>query len=470
MQAHPDWESWLANLWDGEPPSAVVETILSWVRNQTQAEIAFLLLPDPSGWWVDFAYVVGTRAEQLQGLRLRPEETLLERTLTESLPWHYQQPRPQASERISLMKSGEGVFSGCAIPLPGLSGSALGVLNTPTAQDKDTLSLLYSLAPILSLLVMVEQLHTEQTHSAQVLSWLAELPSLLGDEVSLQNSLQAIGTLLRSFAPLGGGVWLYDESRTALVCAHRYGMQFFEDTVSENQLPPHWQEEPCEFTVRERLYRLYPLRGRNRVWGFIGIALPLENPLLIEYVPKLIPQFALLIAQAMLYEQTARRAQHMTTLFHFSLKLGEVHTPPEVLNLMALTAREIVPHDFAVVYFPDPKSNDLLMPLLVMPEHPALWNHFPPVRNSLPGWVYEFNAPLACRDLANDPRHQKAPLPNGFASALTVPLQVAERPLGVLVLLTTSPRDFTLLEVELLFTLANAGALRLHALEYASYA
>ncbi len=440
------------------------------MRYQTQAEIAFLLLPDPSGWWVDFAYVVGSRANQLQGLRLRPEETLLERTLTESLPWHYQQPRPQASERISLMKSGEGVFSGWAVPLPGLAGSALGILNTPTHHDAAVLGLLQSLAPVLSLLVMTNQVRTEQAHSAQVLSWLAEIPSLLGDELSLQNSLQAIGTLLRGFAPLGGGIWLYDESRTALVCAHQYGIRFLEDTVYANQLPSCWQEEPCELTVQERLCRLYPLRSRDCIWGFIGVVLPSENPLLSNYVPMLIPHFSMLVAQAMLYEQTARRVQHMTTLFHFSLKLGEVRTPPEVLNLMAITAREIVPHDFSVVYFPDPKSDDLLMPLLVMPEHPALWNLFPPVRNSLPGWVYEFNAPLACRDLANDPRHQNAPLPNGFASALAVPLQVAERPLGVLVLLTTSPRDFTLLEVELLFTLANAGALRLHTLEYVPYA
>jgi hypothetical protein len=44
-------------------------------------------------------------------------------------------------------------------------------------------------------------------------------------------------------------------------------------------------------------------------------------------------------------------------------------------------------------------------------------------------------------------------------------LQVAERTLGAILLLTTTPREFTLSEVELLFTLANTGALRLHTLE-----
>jgi GAF domain-containing protein len=67
--------------------------------------------------------------------------------------------------------------------------------------------------------------------------------------------------------------------------------------------------------------------------------------------------------------------------------------------------------------------------------------------------------------LAQHPQNLKEPLPGGFASALAAPLQVAERTLGAILLLTETPREFTLSEVELLFTLANTGALRLHTLE-----
>jgi signal transduction protein with GAF and PtsI domain len=50
-----------------------------------------------------------------------------------------------------------------------------------------------------------------------------------------------------------------------------------------------------------------------------------------------------------------------------------------------------------------------------------------------------------------------------FQSALTVPIQIAEQPLGVLMLLTLQPREFMLAEVEALFMLANFGAMRLQA-------
>ncbi|MDW8107376.1 MAG: hypothetical protein RMK45_07850, partial [Armatimonadota bacterium] len=76
-------------------------------------------------------------------------------------------------------------------------------------------------------------------------------------------------------------------------------------------------------------------------------------------------------------------------------------------------------------------------------------------------------APIATPELAQHPQNLKEPLPGNFASALAVPLQVAERTLGVVLLLTVAPREFTLSEVELLFTLANTGALRLHTLERA---
>jgi hypothetical protein len=76
-------------------------------------------------------------------------------------------------------------------------------------------------------------------------------------------------------------------------------------------------------------------------------------------------------------------------------------------------------------------------------------------------------SPLPARiDIATLPSEwKKEPLPGGYASALAVPLQVAERTLGVMTLLTETPHEFTLSEVELLFTLANTGAPRFHTLE-----
>jgi GAF domain-containing protein len=121
-----------------------------------------------------------------------------------------------------------------------------------------------------------------------------------------------------------------------------------------------------------------------------------------------------------------------------------------------------VPADRCVIYFADEEAARLL-PAGVSPADELLLHHSPSVPYSLPGWVYAFNAPLAAPDLPNHPQNRKEPLPGMFQSALTVPIQVAEQPLGVLMLLTLQPREFMLAEVEALFMLANFGAMRLQA-------
>jgi GAF domain-containing protein len=179
----------------------------------------------------------------------------------------------------------------------------------------------------------------------------------------------------------------------------------------------------------------------------------------------LLGHIALTLSNALLYEQTAQRAQHMAKLYDLSLQLGETQSLREVLRLLCRTAHELIPHDYTVVYLPSRREPNRLTPVYVEPLSETLLAHSPDAQYSLPGWVYAFNAPIAAPDLEQHPQNLKEPLPGGFASALAAPLQVAERTLGTILLLTTTPREFTLSEVELLFTLANTGALRLHTLE-----
>ncbi|MCS7066992.1 MAG: GAF domain-containing protein, partial [Fimbriimonadales bacterium] len=188
---------------------------------------------------------------------------------------------------------------------------------------------------------------------------------------------------------------------------------------------------------------------------------------------ELAGHIALLIGHALLHEQLACRAQHLTTLYEFSLKLSEVCTLQEWLALLAEDALRLVPADHCVIYF-GPRASisepARLQPVCVKPPDDTLLTHYPDAQYSLPGWVYAFNAPLAAPDLAHHPQNRKEPLPGAYQSALAVPLQAAEQAFGVILLLTKTPREFTLAEVEALFMLANFGALRLQALESRIYA
>ncbi|MCS7301214.1 MAG: GAF domain-containing protein, partial [Fimbriimonadales bacterium] len=357
------------------------------------------------------------------------------------------------------------ITTGLAAPLPALPKSAVALLNRPEPFEPAHRALLLQMATPLELLTRLSRTQQQLEQRERALKWLGRLPARLGSELSLQRALEAIESLMRKAAPEGGGVWLYDENRRKLLQAIRYGASPLPDQIEPDALPDEWANAPTEQVWSGRRHRLYALTLTEQPLGLLALALPADAPDALDWIPPLLGHIALTLSNALLYEQTARRAQHMAQLYDLSLQLGDAHSLREVLSLLCRTAHELIPHDYTVIYLPSRREPDRLAPVYVEPLLETLLNHSPDAQYSLPGWVYAFNAPIAAPDLPQHPQNLKEPLPGGFASALAVPLQVAERTLGVMMLLSETPREFTLSEVELLFTLANTGALRLHTLE-----
>lgn len=453
----PAWGVWLAGLEQGAPPGEAIENTLRWLVEQTQSQQGVLLLSDPRGEQVEFAYVAGERADELRGFRLRPHDTILEPTLLRREFWEYHAQTHQ--EPIGA------ITTGLAAPLPALPLSAVALLNRPEPYEPSHRALLAQVATPLELLARLSRALQQLEQRERALKWLGRLPHRLGAELSVQRALEAIESLMRKAAPEGGGVWLYDENRQVLLQAMQYGASPLPAVIEIADLPPEWKEAPAELHWAGRPHRVYALMLNEHPLGLLALALPADAPEAFDWIPPLLGHIALILSNALLYEQTAQRAQHMAKLYDLSLQLGETHSLREVLSLLCRTAHELIPHDYTVIYLPSRREPDRLAPVYVEPISEALLNHSPDAQYSLPGWVYAFNAPIAAPDLPQHPQNLKEPLPGGFASALAVPLQVAERTLGVMTLLSETPREFTLSEVELLFTLANTGALRLYALE-----
>ncbi|MCS6922803.1 MAG: GAF domain-containing protein [Fimbriimonadales bacterium] len=455
----PEWGVWFAGL-DGDAPAGeAITQVLRWLQRETQAQQVILLHPDPSGEQVEFAWVVGERANELSGCRLRPQDTLLEPTLLRRERWEYHAATHQ--DPIGT------ITTGLAVPLPSLPLSAVVLLNRSEPFEAVHRTLLEQASPVLELLLRLQHAQRQLEQRERALKWLSRLPKRVGADLSLQRALEAIESLMRQAAPEGGGVWLMDESRRRLLKAMQYGALPLPDEIDAHQLPADWHERPFVQAWGGRPYRAYALTLTEQPLGLLALALPADAPEPFDWVPPLLGHLALTLSNALLYEQTARRAHHMAKLYELSLQLGELQEPQAVLRLLCQTARELIPHEYAVIYLPSRRDPNRLLPACVEPPAELLMRHCPDAQYSLPGWVYAFNAPIAAPELAQHPQNLKEPLPGGFASALAAPLQIAERTLGVMLLLTTSPREFTLSEVELLFTLANTGALRLHAMERA---
>jgi hypothetical protein len=455
----PAWGVWLSCLEQGAPPEEVIERALHWLLEATAARLAILFLPESQGEQVEFAYVAGAHADELRGFRLRPHDALIAPALLQRTIWQYHAETYQ--DPIGT------IATGIAVPLPSLPVSALALLNRDAPFEDAHLALLMHLVPTLELLVRLQctQTHLEQRERA--LRWLSRLPKRLGADLSLQHALETIESLMRKVAPEGGGVWLYDENRRTLLLATQYGAQSLPEQIALDMLPSEWAHTPLETVWSARRYRAYPLTLAEQPLGWLALALPADAPDTLEWLPPLLGHISLTLSHALLYEQTAQRAHHMAKLYDLSLQLGETRSLREVLRLLCQTTHELIPHEHTVVYLPSRREPERLMPIYVEPPAEVLRTHYPDAQYSLPGWVFAFNAPIAAPDLPQHPQNLKEPLPGGFASALAAPLQVAERTLGTILLLTTAPREFTLSEVELLFTLANTGALRLHTLERA---
>ncbi|GIV04499.1 MAG: hypothetical protein KatS3mg016_0074 [Fimbriimonadales bacterium] len=453
----PAWGVWLAGLEQGAPPGEAIENALRWLVEQTQSQRGILLLPDPRGEQVEFAYVVGERATELHGFRLRSQDTILEPTLLHREVWEYHAQTHQ--EPLGA------IMTGLAVPLPTLPLSALVLLNRPEPYAPSHRALLAQFATPLELLARLNHARQQLEQRERALKWLGRLPNRLGSELSLQRALEAVESLMRKAAPEGGGVWLYDENHQVLLQALQYGASPLPARIDIATLPPEWKTVVTEQHWAGRPYRVYALTLNEQPLGLLALAIPADTPDAFDWISPLLGHIALILSNALLFEQTAQRAQHMAKLYDLSLQLGETHSLREVLSLLCRTAHELIPHDYTVIYLPSRREPDRLTPAYVEPHSETLLSHTPDAQYSLPGWVYAFNAPIAAPDLPQHPQNLKEPLPGGYASALAVPLQVAERTLGVMTLLTATPREFTLSEVELLFTLANTGALRLHTLE-----
>jgi GAF domain-containing protein len=471
-QAIPEWDGWLRRLQAGTDPFVLLNEVLEWARKRCAAQTALLLLPVASGQEVEFVLVNGQGMEELHGLRLRPEETVLDELLQKRLPWRYHNAGELEFHSRGVRRGFKGLRSGVGVPLPGISGSALVLVNRRAQEpftDEDE-ALLAQLAPFFALGVHLYALQQTLQRRTHALESMRQLSQIQQEEMSLQRVLQGVERVLRAVSPFAGGLWLYDEERRQLFCTLQYGASLLPETIDPSTLPHDWQHTPCTTTTESgQAIQLFPLRLAGRTLGMLmsvgqgwepagEVSEPVDPDLLLiisEHV-------ALLVGYALQQEQLASRNTLFATFYEFSLRLGEVRTPEECLALLAQNAMQLVPTDYCVIYFATGTAR--LQPVWVSPPDETLQKHYPDAQYSLPGWVCAFNAPLAAPDLARHPQNLKEPLPQKFQSALAVPLQVAEQAFGTLLLLTTTPREFTLAEVEALFMLANFGALHLQTI------
>ncbi len=164
------------------------------------------------------------------------------------------------------------------------------------------------------------------------------------------------------------------------------------------------------------------------------------------------------VTQAGFLTSIAAARQEAQTLFELTQELGNSLSLHETLSVLAFRLKRLVPHDTITIYL---KKGDSLTPEFVSGDDFRLFSSLEiPVGEGLSGWAL-----LNRRTVLNsDPSLEASYLNDSdkksiLKSALVVPLDGVDGPIGVLALYAAAPESFTKDHVRMLCAVASKASL-----------
>jgi putative nucleotidyltransferase with HDIG domain len=148
----------------------------------------------------------------------------------------------------------------------------------------------------------------------------------------------------------------------------------------------------------------------------------------------------------------AAARRHAQTLSEFSHRLGDALSLDDILSLLTVRLKRLIPHDAIVVYL---RTNDFLTPEFVGGENSRLFSSLKiPLGEGLSGWVAQNHKPILNGNPSVEPGYvnnlgQSVPL----RSALAVPLEGNAGVTAVLAVYRAGQDAFTQSDLELVETL-----------------
>ena len=138
----------------------------------------------------------------------------------------------------------------------------------------------------------------------------------------------------------------------------------------------------------------------------------------------------------------AAARQEVRTLFEMALDLGNSLSPSEMLSVLAMRLKLLVPFDTFAIYVVRDRQ---LTPEYVAGEDRALFSSLAiPLGQGLSGWVAENGQPIVNGNPSVEPGYLNDPSRfSKLASALSVPLEDASGVVGVLTLYAGQPNAFS---------------------------
>lgn len=158
--------------------------------------------------------------------------------------------------------------------------------------------------------------------------------------------------------------------------------------------------------------------------------------------------------QANFITSIAAARQEMQKLFELTQELGSCLSLQDALSVIAARLKQLVPHDSLAVYL---CKDDLLKPEFVAGENFRFFSTLEiPMGMGLSGWVAENHKPILNGNPAVESGHVEDGTRSTYMrSALSVPLQVSDRLVGVLTLYQTDKDAFSNEDLRILLSVSS---------------
>ncbi|MBC8101623.1 MAG: GAF domain-containing protein [Cytophagales bacterium] len=488
----------------GEGQDAALLLIAEKVRLLTDCTSSAVALVDSDRETLTFTAVSGAEAQEIFGSRVLLTDTLLGKTARSGEP--YLTYRPQPSETL---ETSAGIYSAAAVAIFS-EGQPVGVVAALNKREGsafgggDVLALT-ALAAAASVVLRDTVLQADALRQGRELSTLYEAVRSVSGQLSAQEVLRAVAEQAASHMENRAVVvFLANDERTHLYIAEEVGFQDIPEqrevtlsaengfglTVLGTSLPLSITfvnpEEDSGFLPREmpgdrnasgtfffespfrdlgaRCGLAAAIRSGEAIHGFV-LVLSTQAPGVYSradanLLSALASQAAVAMENAWLYEDATRRAAEAAALYELSQAVTSTLRLPQVLDRIADSVLSLLGVDKFALFLHDSRLKRLKMVVERGLPSGISERVQPGIGQGIPGWVMEFETPTAVQDVAADHRNASAPLhTEGVVSMTCMPLQSGVSTIGVLCALSSRRRQFTVAEMELLYTIANQAAI-----------
>ena len=478
--------------------TSLLSLIAQKARLLTDAASAAILLPTEKPEELTFAAIAGEGSEEMQGTRVHQRDTVAGNTARTGQPYIAYHPVTNNSN-LSSPNAATRSAAVVAIFENGKTVGALAVLNKCDDQpfNGEDLLGLSTLAAATSTALATAHLRGDTEQRQKELTVLYESVCQVAMPLSAQEVLEALVAQVRQyFSATVIVTFLFNDEQTHLYIAAEEGLPLHlrEVTLSaESGLTPLLltRNHPVFLTLSEPEERdsLEPLEGTLPVENpfpdlplRVGIAAPIRSGDVIhglalvastrtsggyteadaQLLTALSLQAAIAVENAILYEDAAHHAEEATALYDLSVSLNQCQSQEEIIDLVADATTELLTVESFALFLLDGTTEYLNLVGERGLTEGAAGRLRPRLGEGIVGWVAEFETPTAVQDVSADHRNASYPLhAEGVVSLVGMPLQVGAATIGVLCALHTRRRLFTILEVELLYTIANQTAVAL---------